>query len=120
MRTYHIFREGIQQDCCWFRYRADANKRLREHWRPSKEKIISDEFDSLDKVPPCDVAGGLKYPRCEHCWRKLKIDWLNHIKIENMKKEKNFDPNVIDDSGFDNISKMKEEALNGAGKSLGK
>ena len=37
-----------------------------------------------------------------------------------MKKEKNFDPNVIDDSEFDNISKMKEEALNGAGKPLGK
>lgn len=81
MRVYHIFRDGIQQDCCWFRYRNDANKRLREHWRPNKEKIISDEFDSLDKVPPCDVIGGLKSPRCEHCWRKLKKDWQDHIRV---------------------------------------
>lgn len=37
-----------------------------------------------------------------------------------MKKKKNFDPNVVDDSEFNDISKMIEEALNGAGKPLGK
>lgn len=37
-----------------------------------------------------------------------------------MKKKKNFDPNVVDDSEFDDILKMIEEALNGAGKPLGK
>nr|DAF60425.1 MAG TPA: hypothetical protein [Siphoviridae sp. ctmHK36] len=37
-----------------------------------------------------------------------------------MKKKKNFDPNVVDDSEFDDIPKMIEEALNGAGKPLGK
>lgn len=80
MRVYHIFRDGIQQDCCWFRYRVDANKRLREHWRPSKEKIKTDEFDSLNDVPSCDAVVGLNSERCANCWRKLKIDWLNHIK----------------------------------------
>lgn len=87
MKVYHIFREGIQQDCCWFRYRVDANKRLKEYWRPSKEKIKSEDFDSLGEVPPCDVVGGLNSGRCANCWRKLKIDWLNHIKIKDMKKD---------------------------------
>lgn len=87
MKVYHIFRDGIQQDCCWFRYRNDANKRLREYWRPNKEKIKAEEFDSLDEVPSCDVVGGLSSERCANCWRKLKIDWLNHIKINDMKKE---------------------------------
>nr|DAP29061.1 MAG TPA: hypothetical protein [Caudoviricetes sp.] len=46
MRVYHIYRDGIQQDCRWLRYRDYANKRLRGH-----------------------------------CWRKLKIDWRDHIKV---------------------------------------
>lgn len=108
MKVFHIFREGIQQDCCWFRYRADANKRLREHWRPSKEKIKTDEFDSLNDVPSCDVVGGLNSERCANCWRKIKIDWLNHIKIENMKKEEKF---VIDDSQNYNDMFSKKERM---------
>lgn len=110
MKVYHIFSGGIQQDCCWFRYRVDADKRLKEHWRPYNEKIKFDEFYSLDEVPACDVVGGLRSDRCANCWRKLKIDWLNHIKIKDM-KEKEFDANVIDDSEFDNIDKIKREAL---------
>lgn len=81
MKVYYIFREGIQQDCCWFRYRDEANRRLREHWRPRKERVVSEEFDSLSDVPSCNIVGGLGFPRCEHCWRKLKIDWLNHIRV---------------------------------------
>ena len=113
MKVYHIFREGIQQDCCWFRYRADANKRLREHYRPSKEKIKIDEFDSLNDVPPCDVVGGLNSERCANCCRKIKNDYLKHIGDINMKKEENFDPHVIDDSEFEEVRKSFEEKFGG-------
>lgn len=117
MKVYHIFREGIQQDCCWFRYRADANKRLREHYRPSKEKIKIDEFDSLDDVLPCDVVGGLNSERCANCWRKIKYDYLKHIGDMNMKKEEKF---VIDDSQNynDMFSKKERMQINKATKPL--
>lgn len=77
---YHIFRDGVQQDCCWFRYRQDADKRLREHWRHGKEKVKSDEVASWDDVQPCDVHGGLVFDRCSQCLRKLRIDLTNHLK----------------------------------------
>ena len=63
----------------------------------------------MNDVPPCDVVGGLNSERCEHCWRKIKNDYLKHIGEINMKKEENFDPNVIDDSEFEEVRKTFEE-----------
>lgn len=43
----------------------------------------------------------------------IKNDYLKHIGDMNMKKEENFDPNVIDDSEFEEVRKSFEEKFGG-------
>ena len=55
--------------------------------------------------------------RSEHCWRKIKNDYLKHIGDMNMKKEEKF---VIDDSQNynDMFSKKERMQINKATKPL--
>ena len=102
-KAYLIFSKNtsIQECCTWFRYRDEALRYNKEHF----ENV----FNSLKDVDPCEPTEFTKSSRCEHCWRKIKNDYLKHIGDINMKKEENFDPNVIDDSEFEEVRKSFEE-----------
>ena len=109
-KAYLIFSKNtsIQECCTWFRYRDEALRYNKEHFE-NVFKVLPHEFDSLKDVDPCEPTEFTKSSRCEHCWRKIKNDYLKHIGDINMKKEENFDPNVIDDSEFEEVRKSFEE-----------
>lgn len=105
-KVYLIFRKtgGIQECCTWFRYSNDAYKYNKEHFG-NMFKVKPFELDSLDEIDPCEPNEFMDSSRCEHCWRKIKSDYLKHTGDKNMRQEKNFDPNLIDDSEFDEMDK---------------
>ena len=92
----------------WRRIKSNCNKYNKEHFE-NVFMVLPHEFDSLKDVDPCEPTEFTKYSRCEHCWRKIKNDYLKHIGDMNMKKEEKFDPNVIDDSEFEEVRKSFEE-----------
>ena len=107
-KTYLIFRKngGIQESCTWFRYRDEAVRYNKEHF-DNMFKVKPFELDSLDDVDPCEPNEFVKSSRCEHCWRKIKSDYLKHIGDINMKKEKL----KIDDSQNYNDMFSKKERM---------
>ena len=111
-KTYLIFRKsgGIQECCTWFRYRNEAYQYNKEHF-DNMFKVEPYEFGSLDNVDPCEPNEFVKSSRCEHCWRRIKSDYLKHIEDIKMKEEKGFDPNVIDDSELVGLDKSLIDEL---------
>lgn len=117
-KAYLIFSKNtsIQECCTWFRYRDEALRYNKEHFE-NVFKVLPHEFDSLKDVDPCEPTEFTKSSRCEHCWRKIKNDYLKHIGDMNMKKEEKF---VIDDSQNynDMFSKKERMQINKATKPL--
>lgn len=117
-KAYLIFSKNtsIQECCTWFRYRDEALRYNKEHFE-NVFKVLPHEFDSLKDVDPCEPTEFTKSSRCEHCWRKIKNDYLKHIGDMNMNKEEKF---VIDDSQNynDMFSKKERMQINKATKPL--
>ena len=79
-KAYLIFSKNtsIQECCTWFRYRDEALRYNKEHFE-NVFKVLPHEFDSLKDVDPCEPTEFMDSSRCEHCWRKIKNDYLKHI-----------------------------------------
>lgn len=76
-KAYLIFSKNtsIQECCTWFRCRDEALRYNKEHFE-NVFKVLPHEFDSLKDVAPCEPTEFTKSSRCEHCWRKIKNDYL--------------------------------------------